>query len=132
MMHSTRDTVLEDGGVTRLIGNTLDITEQEELTQELRRPTAYLAEAQRLSHTGSFGWDVSSGEIFWSEESYRIFGYDRAIRATIEIVLNRVHPDDVVVARHVINRATSHKEAFDFEHRLLMPDGSVKHLNVVG
>jgi PAS domain S-box-containing protein len=97
----------------------------------LRRNETYLAEAQRLSHTGSFGWNVSSGEILWSEESYRIFEYDHATRITIEVVLDRVHPDDVAFVRQVINGATSHKEAFDFEHRLLMPDGSVKHLNVV-
>jgi signal transduction histidine kinase/FixJ family two-component response regulator len=97
----------------------------------LRRSEAYLTEAQRLSRTGSFGWNVSSGEIVWSEESYRIFEYDPATRATIEMVLDRVHPDDMALVRQVINRATTHKEAFDFEHRLLLPDGSVKHLNVV-
>ena len=107
------------------------VRDLEKLNAALKIGEAYLAEAQRLSHTGSFGWNVSSGEILWSEESYRIFEYDPATRATIEIVLNRVHPDDVALVRQVISRATTHKEAFDFEHRLLMPDGSVKHLNVV-
>src|SRR5207249_6180812 len=72
-----------------------------------------------------------SGEILWSEESYRIFEYDPAPAATIDMVLNRVHPDDIALVQRVIDRATSRREAFDFEHRLLMPDGSVKHLNVV-
>jgi PAS domain-containing protein len=107
------------------------VRDLEKLNAVLRIGETYLAEAQRLSHTGSFGWNVSSGEIVWSEESYRIFEYDPATRATIEIVLNRVYPDDVALVRQVIGRATTHKEAFDFEHRLLMPDGSVKHLNVV-
>jgi PAS domain S-box-containing protein len=106
--------------------------EREKAERALRRSQAYLAEAQRLSHTGSFGWNVSSGEILWSEESYRIFEYDSATKATIDVVLNRVHPDDVALVQQVVSRAMSHKEAFDFEHRLLMPDGSVKHLNVVG
>jgi hypothetical protein len=65
----------------------------------LRQSETYLTEAQRLSHTSSFGWNVSSGEIRWSEESYRIFEYDPATRPTIEIVLNRVHPDDVALGR---------------------------------
>jgi PAS domain S-box-containing protein len=107
------------------------VRDLEKLNAALKIGETYLAEAQRLSHTGSFGWNVSSGDILWSEESYRIFEYDPATRVTIEMVLNRVHPDDVELVRQVINRATTHKEAFDFEHRLLMPDGSVKHLNVV-
>ena len=107
------------------------VRELEKLNAALKISETYLAEAQRLSHTGSFGWNVSSGEILWSEESYRIFEYDPATRATIEMVLNRAHPDDMALVRQVIKRATTHKEAFDFEHRLLMPDGSVKHLNVV-
>src|SRR5882762_2821410 len=107
------------------------VRDLEKLNAALQIGEVYLAEAQRLSHTGSFGWNVSNGEIVWSKESYQIFGYDPANRATIEIVLNRVHPDDVALVRQVINRAMTHKKAFDFEHRLLMLDGSVKHLDVV-
>jgi PAS domain-containing protein len=107
------------------------VRDLEKLNAALQTSETYLAEAQRLSHTGSFSWNVLSGEIVWSEESYQIFEYDPATRATIEIVLNRVHPDDVALVRQVINRAATHREAYDFEHRLLMPDGSVKHLNVV-
>ena len=107
------------------------VRDLEKLNAALQTGETYLAEAQRLSHTGSFGWNVSSGEILWSGESYRIFEYDPATRSTIEMVIERVHPDDMALVRQVIKRATSHKEAFDFEHRLLMPDGSVKHLNVV-
>ena len=107
------------------------VRDLEKLNAALQIGETYLAEAQRLSHTGSFGWSVSSGQIVWSQESYRIFEYDPATTATIEIVLNRVHPDDDALVRQVINRATTHKEAFDFEHRLLMPDGSVKYLSVV-
>jgi PAS domain S-box-containing protein len=107
------------------------VRDLEKLNAALKIGETYLAEAQRLSHTSSFGWNISSGEILWSEESYRIFEYDPATKATIEMVLNRVHPDDAALVRQVIERATANKEAFDFEHRLLMPDGSVKHLNVV-
>jgi PAS domain S-box-containing protein len=107
------------------------VRDLEKLNAALRIGETYLAEAQRLSHTGSFGWNVSNGGILWSEESYRIFEYDPATRITIEMVLNRVYPDDAALVRQVIDRAATRKEGFDFEHRLLMPDGSVKHLNVV-
>src|ERR1700719_3820119 len=121
----------EAGNIIRWYGTTIDIEDRKRAEDALRQSEAYLAEAQRLSHTGSFGWTVASGIILWSEESYRIFEYAPATRATIEIVLYRVHPDDVELVRRVINRATDHREAFDFEHRLLMSDESVKYLNVV-
>jgi len=92
---------------------------------------AYLSEAQRLSHTGSFGWRISSGELFWSEETFQIFQYDRALKPTIELILQRVHPDDAALVKATIERASQDGKDFDFEHRLLMPDGSTKHLRVV-
>jgi transcriptional regulator with PAS, ATPase and Fis domain len=106
--------------------------------QELRRTNealgkseAYLAEAQTLSHTGSFGWNVSSGELFWSDESFRIFGYDRALKPTVQCVLERVHPEDLRRVREALN-AASHGEDLDLEHRLVMPDGSLKTVHVLG
>jgi PAS domain S-box-containing protein len=98
----------------------------------LRRSEAYLAEAQKLSHTGSFGWDVSSGKIYWSQEAYRIFGYDPPTEPTLELVFHRIHPEDRVLVRQVIDRVSQERKDFDFEHRLLMPNGSVKYLRVVG
>ena len=102
-----------------------------ERTAELRRAATYLAEAQRLSHTGSLGWSVSSGEIFWSEETYHIFEYDRTAQPTLELVLQRVHPDDRALVQQIINRASNEETHFDIEHRLLMPDGAVKYLHVL-
>jgi PAS domain S-box-containing protein len=101
-------------------------------TAELQRSEAYLAEAQRLSHTGSFGWDVSSEKLYWSEETFRIFEFDRAGQPTVELVLARTHPDDRACVQQTIDRAAQHERNFDFEHRLLMPDGSTKHVHVVG
>jgi PAS domain S-box-containing protein len=103
-----------------------------ERTGELRRSEAYLTEAQKVSKTGSFGWHVSSGEIYWSEESYRIFQYDRTATPTVELVLQRVHPEDVAAVKQTIEHAAQGRKAFDFEHRLLMPDRSVKYVRVVG
>jgi PAS domain S-box-containing protein len=98
----------------------------------LHRNEAYLAEAQRLSHTGSFGWQVSSGDIYWSEETFRIFGFESTIRPTLERVFERIHPEDRQLVRRVIDSAAQERKSFDFEHRLLMPNASVKYLRVVG
>jgi K+-sensing histidine kinase KdpD len=92
----------------------------------LRRNRAYLAEAQRLSHTGSFGWTVSSGELFWSEETFRLFEWDPQTKPTLEVILQKTHPDDVSFVKGTIERASRERKDFDFEHRLVMPDGSVK------
>jgi PAS domain S-box-containing protein len=109
-----------------------DITDRKRAEDALRRTQeTYLAEAQQLSHIGSFGWHVSSGEIFWSEESYRIFGYDKTVKPSIPLILQRIHPEDCALVQQVIDRAERDQQDFDFEHRLMMPDGSVKHLHVV-
>ena len=91
----------------------------------------YLAEAQKLSHTGSFGWDVSSDHLIWSDETFRIFGVETTITPSREIVLQRVHPDDVQNVRDTFERAAQTSENVDIEHRLLFPDGTIKHLHVV-
>src|SRR4030095_10973159 len=100
--------------------------------ESLHRTETYLAEAQRLSLTGSFGWNVSSGEIYWSQETFRIFEYDSATKPTVELVLQRTHPEDRALVRQVIDRASQERKDFDFERRLLMPHGSVKYVRVVG
>src|SRR5713226_3666600 len=107
-------------------------TKVAERTAELQRSEAYLAEAQRLSHTGSFGWDVSSGKLYWSEEIFRIFDCDRDDQPTVEFVLQRTHPHDRACVQQIIDRAAQERKDLDFEHRLLMPDGSVKYVHVVG
>lgn len=106
-------------------------SEHRRSAEDLRRSEAYLAEAQRISHTGSFGWDVSSGRIYWSQETFRIFGYDLATIPDLECVLQRIHPEDRTLATRVIDSASKEKKAFDVEHRLLLPDGMVKHVRVV-
>ena len=104
---------------------------QSESDGALRSSQMYLAEAQRLSRTGSFGWNTSSGEIFWSEESFRIFGYDNAPSVTLEMVVERIHPEDKALVQRTLDRASGDGKDFDYEHRLLMPDGSVKYVRVV-
>jgi len=109
-----------------------DITQRKRAEEALRRIQAtYLAEAQKLSGTGSFGWNVVTGELFWSEETFRIFEHDPTLQPSVEAVIRLVHPDDAALVQHVIDRAAREKQGFDFEHRLLMTDGSVKHLRIV-
>src|SRR5271154_5436939 len=89
----------------------IDLTRAEEA---LRRSEAYLAEAQKLSRTGSFGWDVSSGKIYWSPETFRIFDYDAATEVSIELVIDRIHPDDRAAVQQLLDRVIRERTEFDF------------------
>ena len=84
-----------------------------------------------MSRTGSFGWDPVNGEIYWSDETYRIFECEPTIRPTIQLVLDRTHPDDRMCLRQIIDRASIERSEFTAEHRLLMADGSVKYVRAV-
>src|SRR6266436_2331806 len=108
----------------RFTAQTLELQEE-----KLQRSEAYLAEAQRLSHTGSFGWKPSTDEIIWSEETFRIFEYDRTTTPSVELILQRVHPKDAALAKHTIELAVHDEKDFEHEYRLVMPDGEVKHLH---
>ena len=107
------------------------LEDQQRSEHALRRSEMYLAEAQKLSRTGSFGLSVSTGNLFWSEETFRVFQYDRTMKPTLELVLQRVHPEDLALVQQMIELAAIGAKGFDFEHRLLMPDGSVKHVYAV-
>jgi C4-dicarboxylate-specific signal transduction histidine kinase len=101
------------------------------VNEELRRSQAYLAEAQRLSHTGSLGWRPATGQILWSQETFRIFQYDQSTIPTLELLLQRVHPEDVILVKRTMERASQDGMDFDHEYRLLMSDNSVRHVHVV-
>jgi PAS domain S-box-containing protein len=118
--------------VQRALRETQQRTQREQAEAALDRNRAFLAEAQRLSHTGSFGWRPSSGEIYWSEETFRIFEVDLATKPSLELVMQRAHPEDRELLQKVVASASTSAREFDFEHRLLMEDGSVKYLEVVG
>ncbi len=129
-LHDLAHRVRDGAGNDEVVGAIVDITERKIAEEAIRRSEAYLAEAQRLSHTGSFGWKVSSGEIFWSDETFRIFQCDPATTPTVELVLSRVHSDDRDLVQQHIDRASRDCEGFDFEHRLQLPDGAVTHVRV--
>src|SRR6202171_4451742 len=117
--------------VLRALREATQNAERKRAEESLRQSEAYLAEAQRLSHAGSFGWKPSTGEINWSDETFRIFQYDRSTKHTVELVLQRVHPEDAALVKQTIERASQDGKDFEHEYRLVMPDGAVKHVHVV-
>jgi len=117
--------------VQRALRESEERSERKRAEEALRRSEAYLAEAQKLSHTGSFGWHVSSGKILWSDETFRIFEFEPPTQPTMDRVFERIHPEDRQLVRQVIDSAAQERKDFDLEHRLLMPDGSVKYIRVV-
>src|SRR5579864_7059701 len=98
---------------------------------ELQRRWQYLAEAQKLSHSGTFGWKVSSGELVWSDETYRILGFTRETNPTLDLVFKRVHPEDRDRLQELKDSATQNGMDLDIEHRVLLPDGVIRHVHVV-
>jgi PAS domain S-box-containing protein len=118
--------------VQRALRESKERVDRKEAQEALRRSEAYLAAAQKLSHTGSFGWDVSTGNIYWSRETFRIFEYEPASIVRIEQVVERTHPEDRPAVQQLIDRVSRERKDFNLEHRLLMPNGSIKFLHVVG
>jgi formate hydrogenlyase transcriptional activator len=112
---------------THLVGVAI---ERDRAEQALGRTEAYLTEAQKLSHTGSFGWRPDTGEIVWSDETYRIFEYDPAEKPTLNLVLQRIHPQDRAVAQQLIEDVSKSGADFEQECRLVVPSGATKHLHV--
>jgi PAS domain S-box-containing protein len=105
--------------------------ERMQIEKRLRRSEGYLAEAQRLTHTGSFGWSVQSGEIRWSDETFRVFECDPETKPRLEVILQKTHPDDLAYVKETVERASQERKDLDFEHRLFMQDGSIKCIRVV-
>jgi PAS domain S-box-containing protein len=121
----------EVGNVVKWYAAGYDIEDRKRAEDALRRRTAQLADAQRLSRTGSVGLRVAAGEIAWSDEAARIYGYEPDTKPSVEFVLQRVHPDDIAIVHREIDRARQGEQKFDFEHRLMMPDGTIKYAHVL-
>jgi len=113
---------------THLVGVAI---ERDRAEQALRRSEAYLTEAQRLSHTGSFGWKPDTGDIVWSDETYRIFEYDPAEKPTVSMLLQRTHPQDRELVQRLVENVSKSGSDFEHEYRLLLPDGRVKHVHAI-
>jgi PAS domain S-box-containing protein len=117
--------------VRRALREASDRAAREQAEMALRRSEMYLTAAQRLSRTGSFGWAPDSDGIYWSDETYRIYEFDPSRLPTMPAVFERIHPDDRLRLRKILDRAAAEEREFTVEHRLLMADGSVKHVRAV-
>lgn len=121
----TRELIVANAELTK------EIEDRKEMQEKLRRSEAFLAEAQRLSSTGSFSWRVSTDEITWSEQLHRIFEIDPALPVTLDRIRSRVHPEDLCLLDETIDQARDNARDFEHELRLLMPDGCVKYVHLV-
>jgi NO-binding membrane sensor protein with MHYT domain/nitrogen-specific signal transduction histidine kinase/DNA-binding NarL/FixJ family response regulator len=106
-------------------------SERRRAEKALRRSEAYLDQAQAASHTGSFSWNAVTDEVYWSAETFRIYEFDGAVPPELARIVRQTHPGDRDFHQQILDRARQEKKDFDLEYRLLMPDGSVKHLEVV-
>ena len=120
----------EQGAVVKWYSVGIDVNDQKVAESSLQRSEAYLAEAQKLSLTGSIAWDITNDDHFWSDETYEIMGFDRSVKPSMDLIMQRVHPDDRAHLQHEVDRATQGAQHYDYESRLLMPDGQIKYLHV--
>jgi hypothetical protein len=120
----------ERGNIVKWYSVGIDVEDQKVAENALQRSEAYLAEAQKLSLTGSIAWDIANDDHFWSDETYQIMGFDRSVKPSMDLIMQRVHPDDRAHLQHEVDRATQGAQNHDYETRLLMPDGQIKLTHV--
>jgi PAS domain S-box-containing protein len=124
--------LLDDRGeIDRWYATAFDIEDRKRAQEDVRRSEAFLAEAQRLASVGSFSWRVTTGEINWSEELYRIYEFDPGIKITLEVIRTRVHPEDLTLYEKMVEQARNGADDFEWQYRLLMPDKSIKYMHAV-
>jgi len=122
---------LSSGGRKSFTGFVRDVTNRKRADAALRKSESYLAQGQALSKTGSFGLNPSTGELFWSQETFRLVGLDPSIKPSLELVFERIHPEDRVRTQDLLGRAFQSGADLDFEHRFRLPDGSVTYVRVL-
>jgi PAS domain S-box-containing protein len=119
----------ELGAILGWYGTNIDIEDRKRAESALQRSQAYSAEAQRLSQTGSFAWEVATRDYFWSDQAYDILGFDRSVKPSISLAVQRTHPEDRFIIERELDRSAHGAPYHDFEVRLLMPDGQIKHVH---
>jgi PAS domain S-box-containing protein len=121
----------ESGKIVKWYGIKTDIDDRKRAEEQLRRSEAFLAQGQNLARIGNFSWVVATDEIKGSEQLYRIFEFELGVPITFDLIGSRVHPEDLPMMYEMIGRAQRAVSDFEYEHRLLMPDGSIKHLHLI-
>lgn len=129
----TRASVLRDssGKIVRWYGFNTDIDDRRRAEEQVRRSEAFLAETQYLAGIGSFCWRTETSDIKWSEQLYHIFDFEPGVPVTLDLIGTRVHPEDLARMQEMVEKAQRAVSDFDYEHRLLMPDGVVKHVHLI-
>jgi PAS domain S-box-containing protein len=130
-VHAVGNYSVSDSGDPEYIGAVMDITERKRAEEDSRRSEAFLAQAQRLSRTGSFSWRVATDEIACSVELHRIFELDTPAPVTLEAIRTRIHPEDMHLIDAMILHARAEARDFEYEPTLQMPDGSIKYLHLI-
>jgi len=134
-IHTIRHPVLNGAGdVIKLVGTSMDITERKRAEEALRRTGAYLSEGQRLTHTGSFAWSAATRQsLYWSEEMFRIFGLNPQEGVpSAETFWQRIHPEDLDRTRELLLGAAAGNMEYEHDHRIVLPDGTIKHIHAIG
>ena len=121
----------EAGNIVRWYGTNTDIDDRKRAEEALKRSEAFLAEGQHLARMGNFSWHLGTGEIIWSEPLYRIFEFAPGVTMTLDLIATRVHPEDLPLISGMIERAERGDSDFEYQHRIVMPDGSIKHLHLI-
>jgi PAS domain S-box-containing protein len=133
-VHSTGHPITNKSGeIVEIIGAAAEITDRVFAEQALKRSEFYLAEAEKISHTGCWARNTTTGEVFWSEEEWRIFGLDpKKTELTHQVFLNMIHPDDRPSVEMISASAVRLGKPYDIPYRIIFKDGSIKHLHMVG
>jgi PAS domain S-box-containing protein len=127
IIEAVKTNLLDNPAVAGVVVNARDITERRRAEQELRRNEAFLAEGERLSHTGSWVWKLGSDAMSWSQEHFRILGYD-SCKPSLDLFWERIHPEDRVRLRQTFEKAIREKHDVETEFRIIQPDGAVRFI----
>jgi len=120
-----------EGRIAHWYGLVIDIEDRKRVEDDLRRSEAFLVEGQHLARIGNFSWRIEAEDITWSEQIYRMFEFAPGTRMTLELMGTRVHPEDRPMLLDMVERARRGVSDFEYEHRLLMPDDSIKYLHLI-
>ena len=120
----------ENGNLAAWWGIDFEIDKRKKAEDKLRKIEAYIAEAQKLSGTGGFSINISTNELWCSEETFSIAGFETGTKPTVEDAFGRVHPDDKQMVRDILDRCIAEGKYLDYEIRFLMPDGLIKYVHV--